>query len=572
MRTQHGRPVVCAPGIRFVMNNVASYLAEMARRQPDITAVIQPRGRARNGVIESTNWTFRQLEDRSSRIARGLQSIGITRGVRTALMVPPSLESYALTFALFKTGAVPVMIDPGIGISRLKTCLGQAEPKAFIGIPRAQLARTLLGWARESLETIVTVGRRWGWGGVTLDEVVARGKAGNEEAIQAETHASDTAAILFTSGSTGPPKGVVYTHGIFIAQIEALKTTFGIEPGEIDLATFPLFGLFGPALGTTVVIPEMDATRPGQVDPATIIEEIECFKATMMFGSPALVRRVGMYGQERGVKLPTLRRVLSAGAPANNEALAAFASMLREGVEVFTPYGATEALPVAVIGTDEILGETRAREAEGAGVCVGRPVGDIEIAIIEVSDDPISTWSDGLRVTPGRIGEIAVRGSVVTGEYFGQPDATKRAKIECTDRSVWHRMGDAGYIDDNGRLWFCGRVSQRVVTRDGTLFTVACERIFNAHPLVFRTALVGVLVGRGAVPVLCVELHPGQVDRARVTEELLVLGAARVTTASIRTILYHAKFPVDTRHNAKIQREKLAMWASRFPLSPRERG
>jgi len=540
----------------------------MAASQPDVTAVLQPNGRPRNGAIPHTSWTFRKLNDRANEIARGLEAVGVRQGVKTALLVPPSLDFYALTFAIFKVGAIPVFIDPGIGAKRFGSCLAEAKPMAFIGIPKAQLARVILGWARESVELVITVGRRFLWGGLTLDEVVARANGTGD--VQAPTRAEDTAAILFTSGSTGPPKGVVYTHSIFAAQIEALKTSFGIEPGEVDVNTFPLFALFAPALGTTAVIPEMDSTRPAHVDPTKIIEEVQGFEATMMFGSPALIKRVGYYGREHGVKLPTLRRVISAGAPADNEALEAFASMLNDDCEIFTPYGATESLPVAKIGTHEILGETRAREAEGAGVCVGGPVGDMEIAIIRVTDDPIAEWRDDLRLPPGEIGEIVVKGAVVTREYYARPKATALAKILEPSGEHWHRMGDVGYFDDKGRLWFCGRKSQRVITSEGTLFTVACERIFNQHPDVARTALVGIPVPGSSdprsplrVPVLCVELVEGKRESERITSELLAIGSSNPMTSSITRILYHPDFPVDTRHNAKIQREQLAVWASR---------
>lgn len=550
-----------------MITNVATHLAAMAASQPDFTAVIQPRGRSRNGVIPHTAWTFRQLNDRANQIARGLEAAGVRQGVKTALLVPPSLDFYALTFAVFKVGAIPVFVDPGIGAKRFGACLAEAKPIAFIGIPKAQLARLILGWARESVELVITVGHRFFWGGLTLDELVERGSGTGD--VQAPTRADETAAILFTSGSTGAPKGVVYSHSVFAAQIEALKSSFGIEPGEVDVNTFPLFALFAPALGTTAVIPEMDSTRPAHVDPTKIIEEVDYFKATMMFGSPALIKRVGEYGRRHGVKLPTLRRVISAGAPANNEALEAFATMLNHDCEIFTPYGATESLPVTKIGTHEILGETRAKEPEGAGVCVGHPVGDIEIAVIPVTDDPIPHWSDDLRLPAGQIGEIVVKGSVVTREYYSRPKATALAKILEPSGAHWHRMGDVGYFDEKGRLWFCGRKSQRVITRDGTLYTVACERIFNQHPAVSRTALVGIpdpeasIESRMQVPVLCVELVDGKRESNRITSELLAIGSANPMTGSITRILYYPDFPVDTRHNAKIQREQLAAWASR---------
>jgi acyl-CoA synthetase (AMP-forming)/AMP-acid ligase II len=479
-------------------------------------------------------------------------------------MVNPSLEFFALTFALFKIGAVPVLVDPGMGVRNLGRCLAEAEPEAFIGIPKAHIARLLFGWARKSLRILVTVGRRWFWGGHTLVQVRAAG--GDAAYPVAPTEADETAGILFTSGSTGPPKGAICTHGIFAAQVEMLGKLYRIEAGEIDLCTFPLFALFGPALGMTAVIPEMDATRPGHVDPKNIIEPIEQFQVTNMFGSPALLRRVVSAGGTNDRKLSSLRRVISAGAPVPATVIEPFVKMLSPGVQVHTPYGATESLPVASIGSDEILAETSQRTADGAGVCVGRPVEGMRVAVIRIGDEPIPTWSDHLRLATGEIGEIVVQGPVVTRAYFNRPEANALAKIADPERNgFWHRMGDVGYFDEQGRLWFCGRKSHRVITAKGTLYTIPCEAIFNTHPQVFRTALVGVGRPGNAQAILCVELKPEcrRADRATVCRELMAHGETQPHTRAIRTFLFHPGFPVDIRHNSKIFREKLALWAAK---------
>jgi acyl-CoA synthetase (AMP-forming)/AMP-acid ligase II len=545
--------------------NVAAPLAALARSQPHTLALVEPHGDFRAGRVRYRHLSYRELDAESDRLARGLERVGVTRGSRTALMVPPGLEFYALTFALFKAGAVVVLIDPGMGVKNLGTCLGEAQPQAFIGAPKAHLARVLLRWARGSVRTCVTVGPRLGWSGHTLEQV--RRLGGDGGPVLAPTGADETAAILFTSGSTGVAKGAVYTHGIFAAQVEMLRRAYDIRPGEVDLPTFPLFGLFGPALGMTGVIPEMDATRPADADPVKILDAVRHFGVTNLFGSPALVRRVGAYGAERGVKLPTLRRAISAGAPVPAAAIARFATMLPAGVQVHTPYGATEALPVSTIGSAELLGETAARTAEGAGVCVGRPAAGMSVKVIRISDEPIPEWRDDLELPRGQIGEVVVQGPVVTRSYYNRPESTALHKVHDTQGGgFYHRMGDVGYLDEKGRLWFCGRKSQRVVTPQGALFTIPCEGVFNAHPAVLRTALVGVRRGGATEPVLCVELqrdgglgtHPEALRK-----ELLALGATWPHTRAIRTILFHPSFPVDVRHNAKIFREKLALWAAR---------
>lgn len=545
--------------------NIAAHLPAMARRRPDALAVVCPSGRDRAGRVAYTHLTFRQLDQESDRLARGLTRAGIGRGVRSVLMVPPSLELFALVFALFKAGAVPVMVDPGMGIGNLGTCLGEARPHGFIGVTKAHLARTLLGWCRQTARVLVSVGTRIPGAGLSLDQVRSLGGASDGPAMLADTHADEVAAILFTSGSTGVPKGAVYTHGIFDAQVVLIRRAYGIEPGEIDLPTFPLFALFAPALGMTAIVPDMDPTRPGSVDPRKIFEAIEDFGVTNMFGSPALVRRVGEYARARGIRTTTLRRVISAGAPMPADALEAFTSMLPPGAQVHTPYGATESLPVSTIGSDEILGETRWRTEEGEGVCVGRPFDGMDVRVIGISDAPIPVWSDELELRSGEIGEICVSGPVVTRSYFERPEATALAKIACAGGGLFHRMGDVGYFDDQGRLWFCGRKSHRVIAPDRTYFTIPVEGVFNVHRAVLRTALVGVTRNGLTRPVLCVEARrklTGKEQR-RVIDELRQLGAARDETRAIGDFLFHPRFPVDIRHNAKIFREKLALWADR---------
>ena len=557
--------------------NIASTLTEAARLRPYATAVACPAGRDKAGRPAYSLRTFAQLDRDSDVLARGLTAAGVGRGVRAALMVKPGHEFFALTFALFKAGAVPVLIDPGMGVRNLGRCLREAAPAAFVGIPAAQAARVALGWAKETLRVVVNVrpvrpgknvappARGGGLVKLTLAQVVEAGAGDGGPFPVATPGPDETAAVLFTSGSTGPPKGAVYTHAVFDAQVRALRDLYGIEPGEVDLCTFPLFALFAPALGMTSVVPEMDATRPARVDPVKILDAVEAFGATNLFGSPALIRRVGDYGATRGVKLPSLRRVISAGAPVPAAVIERFAAMLAPGVQIFTPYGATESLPVASIGSDEILGETRRETDRGAGVCVGRPVAGMRVDVIAIDDAPIADWSDGLVVPDGTVGELVASGPVVTREYFGRPEATRLAKI-ADGSSVRHRTGDLGYRDARGRLWFCGRKSQRVTTPGATLFTIPVEAVFNTHPGVARTALVGVGPPGAQRPLLCVEpkVWPGSsADRDRLRGELLAIGERHDHTRSVRDVLFHRSFPVDIRHNAKIFREKLARWAAR---------
>ncbi len=553
-------------------DNIAWHLHAMAARQPHTLAVVVPEGRNRAGRVRYSHLTYRQLDDESDRIAAGLAASGVRPQTRAAVMVRPGLDFFALVFALFKAGVAPVMIDPGMGIKSIGGCMRQAEPELFFGIPRALLARQVLGWGSGSVRRVIAVTQGRNWPGVeTLDTLRRFGQRAIDEGtiptpVFRPTVADGLAAILFTSGSTGSPKGAVYTHAIFQSQVEMFRSLYAIEPGETDLCTFPLFALFAPALGMTAIVPEMDPTRPAQRGSRQALSGHRRFRPHqhVRLSRPAAARGPG--GAAQGRKVATLKRVVTAGAPAAPRVLETFAGLLERPAQIFTPYGATEALPVASIGSNEILEDTRFQTDRGAGVCVGQPVEGMDVRIIRVSDEAIPEWSGELELSPGSIGEIAVAGPVVTREYFRRPEATALAKIADPHRNrFFHRMGDLGYRDEQGRLWFCGRKSHRIVLHDVTLYTVCCERVFDVHPEVARSALVGVRRDGVMVPVLCVEpdVPLGRADQARLRRELLSRGEQFAHTARIATILFHRSFPVDIRHNSKIFREQLAAWAAR---------
>ncbi len=541
--------------------NIASHLPAMAARQPNKAALVAVAGRGADGRARYRQFSFAELNEASDCYARGLERVGICRGVRTVLMVRPSLEFFALVFALFKVGAVPVLVDPAIGLKKLRTCLQEVEPGAFIGLSVAHVARLLMGRALASIRVNVTVGARWFWGGYRLRQL--KDESGPAY-VMADTEPDETAAILFTSGSTGVPKGAIYSHGMFSAQVDMLAAMYRFSDDEIDLPTFPLFALFDPALGMTAVLPEMDFAKPGSADPALLVEAITDYGCTNMFGSPALLRNLAQYGRTEELKLPSLRRVLSAGAPVSHEVLRGITAMLTEGAQVFTPYGATESLPVANIGSAEVLAETAAATAAGQGICVGRPVDGMSVRIIKISDEPIATWSEDLLVEDGMIGEITVQGPVVSAAYWARPEQTAAAKIRRDDGAVVHRMGDLGWLDPQGRLWMCGRKNHRVETEQGALFTIPIERIFDTHPGLSRTALVGTGPRGSQRPLLLVEQNGLAVDLGfdALCSQLRELGRRYEPSRSIdEFMLYPGSFPVDVRHNAKINREELTLWA-----------
>ncbi|MBL4828598.1 MAG: AMP-binding protein [Aliivibrio sp.] len=521
---------------------------------------------------------FSQLDQQSDAIAHLLNDYGIKKGMKAVLMVTPSLDFFALTFALFKAGIIPILVDPGMGVKNLKQCFIEAQPDAFIGVVKAQIARAIFSWGKSSIKHVITVTNGGKLTRFAMDMLLAgdslaslKCKYDHDEPYPMVMLADDEmAAILFTSGSTGTPKGVVYSHRMFEAQIEVLKTDYQIENGERDLATFPLFSLFGPALGMASIIPDMDASKPITADPATLFAAIDHYQCSNLFANPALIEVLGKAGvtDQHIHQLPTLKRVISAGAPATIASITHFSKMLTSGIEVLNSYGATESLPLTKIASSDLLTTTDITDA-GGGICVGLPVDGVEIAIIEITEKPIQVWSDALTVPAKSIGEIVVKGPMVSRQYYRRDQATVAAKI-VDGEQIRHRMGDLGYIDDMGKLWMCGRKAHRVEC-DGvgsvldrmTYFSIPTERIFNVHPLVRRSALVGVTMNTLKRPLICIELHSAATAQQQdeLFSQLTEIAEQHAYTQGISEFLVHADFPVDIRHNAKIFREKLAIWA-----------
>ena len=542
--------------------NAAFHLSAVAQRTPSRLAVAFPEGLDPNGKVTYGHRSFQDLDRESDRYAHGFTRIGIRRRCRVLLMVPPGIEFVAVAFALFKMGAILILIDPGMGNKNLLDCIRQVEPEAVVAVPLLHALRMLHRDCFKSVRWNVTFGRRWFWGGATLERV----REGTWRPFPlAPVTAEDPAAIFFTTGSTGVPKGALYLNRMLDAQIRIIQDHFQIAEGDVGLPAFVPFVLFGVAMGTASVLPDMDPTKPAHVDPRGIISAIERYGVTYSFGSPSFWSRVSEYCVEKQITLPSVKKVMMAGAPVHPELLERLNEVLPKEGESHTPYGATEALPVTCLTGSEILNETAARTRIGAGICVGWPLNGIALRIIEITDEAIPEWDEARVLPPGKVGEIVVKGPIVTTEYYNLPEQTALAKMK-DGNTVWHRMGDVGYLDSDGRLWFCGRKGHRVVTEKGTLFTIPCEAIFNQHEAVSRSALVGSGPRPCQRPVIVIEPKPGRMPmdsqaRTLLAEELLELGSRNELTRGIRDILFHPAFPVDFRHNAKILREELALWA-----------
>ncbi|MGN0835316.1 MAG: fatty acid CoA ligase family protein [Candidatus Spyradosoma sp.] len=524
--------------------NVARFLRESAERVPDVCAVRRPNGEA--------ELTFAQLDRVTAATAALFAERGIRAGTRTLLMARPGLDLILCAFALFRLGAVPVAIDPGMGLRSFLRCVRKTEPQALVGIPLAQWVRRVFFRKFASVKTAVTVGTR-----AFAREVEKRSRDAATPTEIARAEAGQLAAILFTSGSTGAPKGVCYTHGMFDAQREIVRDFYKISPGEIDLPLLAIFALFNPALGMTTVTPPMNAAKPAALDPEKIVRAVRENGVTNSFGSPILWRKIAEHCAARGETLPSVRRVLCAGTAVPPAVMALLKKVL-PNAEIHSPYGATENLPVSDVTADDVLARTGALTEHGSGTCTGTPLPCNRVRIVPICDGAIASFDEISPLPKNVPGEICVCGPTTTREYFNDPEATRAAKIlDRADGSVWHRMGDVGYLDDAGRLWFLGRKAERVETAAGTLFTEAVEPIFNTHPDVFRCALIGLGERGNALPAVVIEPRAGT-PKARLDAlpgELLALAARHEATRAVRRVFVHPKkFPVDVRHNAKIHR------------------
>lgn len=549
------------------ISNVGLLLSQSAKRNPDQIAVAAATNKRLNGKRVYDEITFQKLNDDTNRIAAGLIAAGARPGMRLALLVKPGVNFIKLVFAMFKANVVTILIDPGMGRKNMIRCLSEAEPEGFVAIPMAQAIRCLMRGRFPKANFNVTVGRRYFWGGTILSQVERLGDESQKQNGEfiTENSPEDSAAIIFTTGSTGPPKGVLYQHKNFVKQAEEIRDYYQIQPGGVDISGFPLFALFNAGMGMTTIVPKMDFTKPAEVDPQEIIDAVNDWQATQSFGSPALWTTVGRYCEENNVKLPTLKRVLTAGAPVPPHVLRRLKSIIADEGDIFTPYGATESLPVASISATTVLNETAALTERGKGTCVGNRFPGMESRVIEISDEPIATIEETKELSANEIGELIVRGDVVTREYVTRTDANALHKIN-DGKTFWHRMGDVGYLDDQERFWFCGRKGHRVQTSNGVMFTIPCEAIFNLHPAVYRSALIGIGSEGNKVPVLVVETWPEKRPRGKIAEnqlrdDLYARGRTSELTSSIFEILLIKKMPVDIRHNSKIFREKLVIWA-----------
>ncbi|MBP5191678.1 MAG: AMP-binding protein [Opitutales bacterium] len=533
--------------------NLVEALRTVAQKQPNTIGLRIPQRDAK-GCRSYREKTFREMDQEADEWATYFFAKGFSRGQKVLLLVPPGEDLLLSVFALLRLGAVPIVIDPGMGFKNFFRCVRKTQPELFLSISRARgLYLFLKGWV--PFRGALFISKRW------KRKLAQRHLACR---LQPEDRSHEMAAILFTSGSTGHPKGAVYTYAELNAQMEALLRIFHIQPGEVDLPLLPVFSLYNPAMGLTTVLPEMDPAHPSTLDPHKILSAILENHVTHSFGSPCLWSKLVEYCEQQHRSLPSVKRLFLAGAPVSPFLLKRVQALLPNG-QAFTPYGATEALPVAYISAKEVMDETYAKTLQGCGTCVGHPVVGVQVRILPICDGEMDQLPPALPT--GTIGEIAVSAPYMSKCYFRDERATRNAKVKDANGVLWHRMGDVGYFDEKGRLWFCGRKVERVVTPQQTFYTDCCEAIFNHHPQVFRSALIAFAKNGSVVPAIVIEpkRRLSSLEVNDLLRALRMLAKSVVSTQPICHFCTYASFPVDIRHNAKIHRGTLSRYFQKHP-------
>lgn len=539
---------------------IADRVLEIARTDPSRVALISVHQRGK-GEPTYRSWSYAELSRRAESLAVGLRSIGVREGTLCSFMVPPSFDAMVLGVALWRVGAVTVGIEPhSHGMRLVARCLDRVGPEVFFGTPQAHAGRVAFGWGRRTVRTKVVVGGRGLPGMRTLRSLeIGTG----EEPVRAEVAPDDVTIIAFTTGSTGQPKPTVLRQRNFAAMIDIIVGHWGfdVDGGVVDMPTFPMFWIIGLSAGGTVVSPPMDFALkgPGDADPARLLRTINDCGVRSMFGSPALLTNLADHAARTGETAPTLKRIVAGGAEVPGPLFAKVKAMLGPDGEMYSDYGATEALPVAEIAGDTVIDETWPLTEKGAGLCVGTPLPGVEVRIVAIDEGEIPTWADATEMPLGEIGEIVARSPHISEDYYLQPKATAENKIANEDGPPWHRLGDTGYVDADGKLWACGRRSHRVISHSGVSYPLCVEPVFNAHPSVARSALVALDDGGVIRAAVCVERFAGVAgDPDRLEAELFELARGHESTRFVERIVFVDRLPVDRRHNAKIDRPRLS--------------
>ncbi|WP_394252436.1 alpha/beta fold hydrolase [Arthrobacter pityocampae] len=527
---------------------------------------------ARTAVAEMTasgpprTLSWRELADDVAAVAAGLTALGYGPGSRVSLLVPPGVDLTVLIYACLRIGAVIVVADAGLGARGLSRAVKGSAPDVVIGIDRALVAARAFGWPgrRISATALPAAAARALRVEASLDDLRAAQPTTTPAAVP---EADADAAILFTSGSTGPAKGVVYTHRQLSAMRDAVAGTLGLGEGASLVAGFAPFALLGPALGATSVTPAMDVTAPRTLTAQALADAAAAIDATVVFASPAALRNVlATDGDLTDTGRTALRRIsllLSAGAPIPVPLLETVQDLVPSAA-LHTPYGMTESLLVADIDLAGIRrAATDARDGldgAGGGVCVGLPVHGARVAVSPLDADGAATGQP--TTAPGVTGEILVEAPHVKDRYF----RLWRTQQDSTRTPPWHRTGDVGHVDAAGRLWVEGRLGHIITAASGVLTPVALEQALETIDGVRLAALVG--TGPAGTQAVVAVLETPTAGRRPALADAVLTEAARAAALAhgvdLAAVIAVPALPVDIRHNAKIDRTRIAQWSGRF--------
>lgn len=548
-------------------------LARTERRQDpavvDMTAEPEAWSSAEDAATGDRALSWAELDVQVDALAAGLSATGVRPGDRVSLLVQPGASLTVILYACLRLGAVAVVADAGLGVRGMTRAVRAARPDWVIGaLPGLTLARSL-GWPGKRISTQRLSARRAGLLGTvaSVDALLDRYEGAAPDQVDLPA-AEDPAAILFTSGSTGPAKGVMYTHGRLGALVALLIEQFDIRPGASLIAGFAPFALLGPAIGATSVTPDMSVTRPATLTAQAVADAALAGEATMFFGSPAALRNVVATApalsalQRRGLSGVTL--VLSAGAPVHPDLLNAVQEIFPHA-EIHTPYGMTEGLLQADIERQQVLD---AVATEQSGVCVGTPVAGVRFALAPL--DGLGRPSEELQ-EPGEavgvLGEIVVSAAHLKAGYDRLWQTERASRRDTKDGLIWHRTNDIGHFDAKHRLWIEGRLQHVLTTPGGPLGPGSVETPVDALEEVARSAAVPVGPQGTQAVVVIVEPEPGRSLRAGRSPVAEISFAARVREAAgevpVAAVLVLNELPTDVRHNSKIDRTGLAAWAEK---------
>ncbi len=542
-------PFTPRPGINALYASFMKASATVANE----AAVIIPQ--FIGSVTRYQQLSFRELQARINQYARGLSELGLQPGDRALMLLPPGDDFLALSYAVMLLGAVPAFVDPGVGREKLFKCIKDCDPHVLIGAPKAHLLRLRGKKLFPNLKFSIWATEFHAFGGTSLG-FLKRFSAGEVAPVESPQGVS---MIAFTSGATGTPKGVIFSNENIEHQLEIFSKYFGIVAGEKDLPLLPIFAVFSCAMGVTSVFPPMNPSKPLELDPEKVVRIIQDLGIQTSFGSPTLWDKISDYCVRHSEPLNSIKKVLMAGAPVSDEVLERVQKILPSG-KALTPYGATECLPVTAVRGDDVASLRGVlSHAQEEGTPVGAPVDHTKVAIIQPVSGAIKNIADAEQCPPFVIGEVIIQGPQVSPAYINRVDANLLGKIK-DGETFWHRIGDVGYLDDKGNLFYCGRKAHVVTTPEQTYYPDPVENIFNRHPLVRRTALVS--PGKGNVG-LAIEPKPGNFpktseQREKLFAELRELGQQSPATQRITDFYLFEAFPVDARHNAKIFRDLLS--------------